>query len=174
MALVIEMPDEPSPPEEAKEVMRVFELELSRHNVCTYFVEQQAGQTVLCFAVTVCAIHENIYRIRVQEGSADVVFGTVLAPRGGAGGTLPNELLKQAIRSVRNINSMASKFPGLLAVNPSTGQLKIMVQTSTSLLESLAVKQAYFSTTLDESVRLMNNFAPMHLHNINRLPSHAL
>lgn len=69
---------------------------------------------------------------------------------------------------------MVSKFLGLLAVDPCTGQLKIMIQANNFLLDTLASKQAYFSATLKESARLMNNFAPMHLHNINRLPSYAL
>jgi hypothetical protein len=82
--------------------------------------------------------------------------------------------LKQAFKSARNINTMASKFLGLVAVGPCTGQLKIKIQTSTTLLDTLACKRAYFSTLLGESVKLMNTFAVMHLYNCNRIPSNAL
>lgn len=75
---------------------------------------------------------------------------------------------------MKYIHSTAKESLALLAVNPNTGQLKIKVQPSSSLLESLGCRQAYFSTTLMESVKLMNTFAPMYLHNISRLPSHAL
>lgn len=89
MSLVIEMPDNPPPSkEETREVMRLFELELAKHNVCTYFLQEQAQESIICFAVGVCGIHENIYTVRVQNPTAEVAFRATLAPLGGVGDTL--------------------------------------------------------------------------------------
>ena len=41
-------------------------------------------------------------------------------------------------------------------------------------MDKYLCKRAYFKELLAESVKMMNTFAVVHLHNVNRIPSYAL